>query len=181
MKTIITLLALVLAIPLSAQIRVPASVAGPDQIDALREEAAAEGRVLIFIMVNPNATQQHVADAFQEYHRRFRGYGPVILLAPNVNVPNLPAGAAQGFASLRGGFPRLVAVDPTDDSLIEAVPYLSVADRDRALRNHRRVVSAHVREARREARRRPPVVPTPPWQAPPPEPPPGPPPAPSGE
>ncbi|MCC5848872.1 MAG: hypothetical protein JJU29_12355 [Verrucomicrobia bacterium] len=142
-----------------AQIRIPNSVHRIGDLEQVTEEAEADGDVLIFIMVNPQSTQNHVADAFQLYVRRFRTYGPVILVEQGRVLDTLPAGARQGFNQLRGGYPRVVAVDPEDGSLIETVPYLPVRDRDRELRTYRRTISAYRREKRQAQRRRPAVPP----------------------
>ncbi len=142
-----------------AEIRIPNSVHRFEKLEEVTQEALDDGDVLIFIMVNPQSTQSHVADAFQLYVRRFRTYGPVILVEQGRMLDGLPVGARQGFAQLRGGYPRVVAVDPEDGSLIEKVPYLPVRDRDREIRTYRRTISAYRREKRREQRRSPAVPP----------------------
>lgn len=159
MKTLIYFILCAWIAQAGAQVRIPNSVHRATELETLTAEALADNKALIFIMVNPASTANHVNDAFQLYVRRFRTYGPVILIPQGTVLNNLPAGVDEGFGKLSGGYPRVVAIDPEDGSLIEAVPYLPIRDRDQALRGHRRIISAYLRQKAQERRRRPAVPP----------------------
>jgi len=154
------------------QMKVPSSVHRLPNLEAASQKAVADGKLLVFIMVNPASPAAHVADAFDEYVKRFRTYGPVVLVPQGTNPSQLPPAAVRGFNSLSGGYPRLVVIDPSNGELVESVPYIRVDDRPRALRRHRSVVAKYQRDQRILRRRPAPPVPEPPRPAPPvPEPP----------
>lgn len=146
-------------LPLAAQIRLPSSIQFLPDIPKARETAIREERLMVFIQVNRNTTASHISDAFDQYFRAFRSYGPMILVPPGTAASQLPATVNQGFSSVTGQV-RVVVIDPANnDALVVAVPYLRVTERERELRRYRNQVGRYRREQRAARRRQPPQVP----------------------
>lgn len=130
-------------------------------LETLRKQASAKREALVFLKVNPDNQQDFVQEAVDDYVRRFKGYGPVILVPLEGDEKLVPGVVDKGFDELSGSYPRLVVLDPDDDTVIAKVPYLSQDDRKKEMREYRREVHRYLREKKSNRRKVP--VPKPMW------------------
>ena len=139
----------------------PRDVKRLKNLEVLRKQASAKREALVFLKVNPGNSQDYVEEAVEEYVKRFKKYGPVILVPLQSDRKLLPDAVDKGFDALSGTYPQLVVLDPDDDTVITKVPYLSQDDRDKEMREYRREVHRYLREKKKTRRKVP--VPKPMW------------------
>ena len=139
----------------------PKDVKSLKNLDALRATATSQREVLVFLKVNPDNTQEHVQEAVEDYVKRFKRFGPVIHVPLVGGFQNLPKTADQAFEKLSGSYPRLVVLDPENDAVVTAVPYLTQEDRDDEIKEYRRAVFSYLKEM--QSRPRSGATPRPGW------------------
>ncbi len=159
------LMVVVLCGPAFGQIKVPRGVREVKDLEAARREASQTRGALIFLMVNTASTQDFVQEALDDYHRRFRTYGPVLLVRAGVSSAVVPEAVVGELEGLKG-YPRMVVVDPDDNTIIAKVPYLTIEGREAAMREQRRVIHKYLTEKRKRPRVPPSPVPPKPVRAP---------------
>jgi hypothetical protein len=161
------------AAPLMAQVKIPRGMVEPKDIESARKEAQQKREALIYIMANTTSTQGFVQEALDDYFKRFRTYGPVVIVRAGVTTTHVPEDVMKALDGLKG-YPRLVATDPDDNRVIASVPYLTLDARDEGLRDHRRVLHKYLSDKKRQPRVPPTPVPSPTPVPPPPTPTPAP-------
>jgi hypothetical protein len=139
-------------LPAFAGLDMPKDVQSMQQIDALRKQASMKREALIFLKVNPENTQDHVEEAVDDYVRRFKQYGPVILVPMHNEDERLPKNAEKAFDQFSGIYPQLVVLDPDDDTVIVKVPYLPQDDRKKEMREYRKTVFNYLKEKKSKPR-----------------------------
>jgi hypothetical protein len=141
-----------------AKMDIPRGVLPLKELAVARQTAVAEQEAVVFLKVDLQSKQSHVQEAVEEYVRRFKRYGPVVLVPKSSDDAVLPEEVAEAFSSLGGSYPRLVVMDPDDDSIIVKVPYLAVTKRKEELKAFRRTIHRYLQEKKRRPR----VPPSPP-------------------
>jgi hypothetical protein len=153
MKVISLLILAAAMAPLAgAQIKIPKDMAALDKWEAARVQAQTKRELLLFIKVNPAVEADHVHESFGAYVKAFKSYGPMVLVPLDAKEEGLPAGAQQGFKSMSGGYPQLVAVDPDTLGLVQSVPYAKITDRDETLKTHRKEMHKYITDKKKRPR-----------------------------